>query len=145
MTLRWRLRSSIAVIAILALIFGGFSYLRSERRRESARRGLKVIAIQKLAAAKTREEAFYAFFENSTVTGEQYARESIRLMEAERDAAGEERIPIAALIGHRDRMRRMMAFLERGDEIHPGTSKTFGQDYFLLEAEFWLAKAKAEQ
>ena len=70
---------------------------------------------------------------------------SRRLLEAERDAGGKMHDDHDALDAHLDRMKQLEALVKQSHRVGEASAlHVAAAEYYRLEAEFWLAQAKAE-
>ena len=100
----------------------------------------------KLAAAKQAYEMLVDLEKRGLADGRSAVEErctwSRRWMEAERDAAADDAARRQAVVAHRDRMKPLLAMMERRQQA----GMLSGQDlaatrYFVAEAEQWAAEA----
>ncbi|HVV87400.1 MAG TPA: hypothetical protein VHE35_30370 [Kofleriaceae bacterium] len=94
-------------------------------------------------AAKKTFDANEKLLESGRATAESVYVWSVRWLDAERDRPAKGRALAAAFEAHRDRMvalhDRLKAMVDQGIA---STSDLAATDYFVLEAEQWLARKK---
>ncbi len=104
------------------------------------------------ALAKARGEAglkafdlAWLYYSEDRIGAEKVYRWSRWLLEAGRDESTDKAGRVAIREGHLERMRRLEAKIAKVRQLGFGNSlDVLEADYFLKEAELWLARAKAE-
>jgi hypothetical protein len=95
------------------------------------------------AAAKTFDLAWVYYSENRIDAGDVYGYSRLRLM-AEQDSATDKAGHVEAARAHRDRMERLWRKVARVKKL--GFSNTLDvneAEYYLKEADYWLAREQA--
>jgi hypothetical protein len=142
--LRLRLRTMMVLVALAAVGTGLFVWNHREQRRRTLLR--QQTAIRLTAARKVEAKAQFEYAAGLITPGN-YVQASRQLLEAERDASGGDAAGLAALVAHRDRVRKVCEEL-RARSKDPSAVST-PEDLIseaeagLAEAEFWVARAEA--
>jgi hypothetical protein len=95
------------------------------------------------AAIKNYGET-WAYYQQARIDSYQVYIWSKLILDCERDAAEKPSEHWAALEGHLNRMKKLEALITRIRRLGFGRSYDVGaSEYYRLEAEFWLARAKS--
>jgi hypothetical protein len=138
------MRSVIAAIVLAVVAVGFVPLMRREARRAEFRRTQRHWAQVRVAVARANLERLENFAGPPVMPAKEYYRYSIRLMESERDLDGSRAARLAALVRHRDRMRRVRRMVLDGPSYY---LTQFDQrpevELYVAEAELWVMRAKA--
>ena len=86
----------------------------------------------------------WLYYSENRIDADKVYRWSRRLLESGRDASTDKAGRVAICQGHFDRMRRLSDKIAKIRTLGFGNSlDVLEADYYLKEAEFWLAQAKA--
>jgi hypothetical protein len=135
------------LVALVAIVAGLVAWDRREKQRAALLRLRTQQAVARVRTAKAVAELYLGYLEAGALGVDSYGRASIRLLEAERDAAAEDKAAEkAALIGHRDRMRTLYDFLRTRSS--DSESRLFPRpdvadaEYYLADAEYRVVEAE---
>jgi hypothetical protein len=98
----------------------------------------------RVETARLAYEASFQALNAGKVDAERVYLWSVRLLEAQRDLSDKEAERLTALEGHLDRMKGLRKVAEaryKLGQTHQG--EVFAADYYIAEAEIWLARVKA--
>lgn len=98
------------------------------------------------AARKTYQTMHKNYTEGRRVSEDTLYRWSLRWLEAEKELAAQPADRVAAYKGHYDRMRdldRLIGRLQRAGQTT--VDEVSAVEYYRVEAELWLARARAEK
>lgn len=129
-------------VGLIAVALGLIAFVLTEREKSRHRTLVRRMAVNRLSSARKLEQAALAYCQSGGITVDSYYQTSVHLLNAERDVAGTDRIPLASLREHRDRMAALLQFHSNTEGLDTGMRKV-NAEYYLAEANYWLERSRS--
>jgi hypothetical protein len=138
----------VALIVGLALVAAGWHGFAAEEKADPAPRGANSKA-RRDAARNVYDASWKRLFDpaGEFAPGVEYFHDwSVRWLQAERDLSGAKADQVTAIESHLKRMQAWRDLIARNvKDGLAGKYEASAGEFFVLEAEDWLAAARAEQ
>jgi hypothetical protein len=104
------------------------------------------LAVQRRDAARKTYEVLWLDYRERRTSEDLLYRWSLRWLESEKDLSAQQADQVAAYQGHYERMRDLDRLIRRLQVSGQSTiEETSAAEYYRVEAEVWLLKAKEEK